>query len=109
MTYKKINLPKGFHEADENWKNSIHSLDFETADNWYNKRKLMIPQGEEEHFVDEESYYYQLAVVYIYEKNDLIKSSKICFRAFEKGLRSERILNLKDEIELKINQPQQEL
>ena len=99
MINKRIEIPKQFHDIDENWKNAVHLLKFEEADRWYEKRTLLIPEGEEANFVSEEEYYYTIAAVYFYDRNDIIKSKSICNRAVERNFKSTRILDLKMQIE----------
>ena len=87
-------LSNAFYEFDENWKNAVHKLDFETADFWFDKRKRIILDGLVLQVVSEKEYYYQIAAHHFYKGDNLHKAKAICERAISKGLTTTRMVEL---------------
>lgn len=94
----KIHLPDEFYEYDENWKNSVHKLDFENADHWFDKRSKLLTDQLSEYFVSEEEYYYMISTHCFFDGDDYHKAKSICERAIKKGLTSERMVDLNEKI-----------
>jgi hypothetical protein len=93
-----INLPNKFYDYDDNWKNSIHKLDFKNADYWFAKRASILTDNVNEYFVSEEEYCHQVVLHYFYEKGNFNKAKAISEWAIKKGLTSERMVDLNTKI-----------